>query len=438
METIVKYVGWRSPIILGLCAVLVMAMVFGGALQAFSSEYPDMISLGSDGSTTVVGNTPSSGGGPHNKWSSASGDQWLSFGMGLRNSYTGSENGNQRGDDFGGGFATDNFRLYMNGQIHKYLKFEFNTDTRFSKGDDAQSVGNSLDMFVLDAIAKIELNDYVNIWLGRQLVPSDRAELSGPFFASTYTFNKTPFYPSDYSGGDEAGKYGRDDGVNLWGAAGGGRLQYVVGVFEGAEGPFNQTSSPLVAGRVAFNLLDVEKNPGYYTSSTYYGEGGDILTVGLAGQHQKDGVYQSFADVNSGTDFTGYSADLLFEKKLADNSVVTIEGEFKRFDVDLDLTNPTGDCFCLFDGDSFLAKGLYMLPEKIGVGQFQPYLVYTEVRPEGFDAQKEIEGGLNYVIDGHKAKISTWYSYGDINRFEYTVDTEKQWTVGLALQFQIL
>mgnify|MGYP001479640285 CR=1 FL=1 len=437
MEKIGKRVRcWNSALLLWGVA-LAMALLLCWAPQAFSAEYPDMISIGGDGSTVAVGNTPSSGGGPHNKWSSASGDQWLSFGMGLRNSYTGSESGSPNGE-YGGGFATDNFRLYMNGQIHKYLKFEFNTDTRASKGDSAQGIGNSLDMFVLDAIAKIELNEYVNVWLGRQLVPADRAEMSGPFFANTYTFNKTPFYPSDFGGGDEAGKYGRDDGVNLWGAAGGGRLQYVVGAFEGAEGPFNQTSSPLVAGRVAFNLLDIEKNPGYYTSSTYYGEGGDILTVGLAAQHQKDGVYQSFADVNSATDFTGYSADLLFEKKLADNSVVTIEGEFKRFDVDLDHTNPTGDCFCMFDGDSFLAKGLYMLPEKIGIGQFQPYLVYTEVQPEGFDAQTEIEGGLNYVIDGHKAKLSTWYSYGDINRFEYTVDTEKQWTVGVALQFQIL
>ncbi len=437
MKQIAKDMWWRGPIVLGCWGALILAMVLGGAHPVFSEEYPAMITLDNSSAVNSGDSTKPKGAGPYNRLSTASGDQWVSFGMGLRNSYTAMESGAPNGN-VGDGFQTDNFRLYVNGQIHKYLKFEINTDTRFSKNDSAQSIGNGLDMFVLDAIAKIELNDYVNIWLGRQLVPADRAEMSGPFFASTYTFNKTPFYPSDFGGGDEAGKYGRDDGVNLWGAVMDGRFQYVVGAFEGAEGPFNRQSSPLVAGRVAFNLLDVEKNPGYYTSSTYYGEGGDILTVGFAAQHQANGAYQSFSDVNSGVDFTGYSADLLFEQKLDDNSVLTVEGEFKSFDVDLDLTNPSSDCFCLFNGDSFLAKGLYMFPEKVWVGKFQPYIVYTEVNPEGFETQTEVEGGLNYVIDGHKAKLSTWYSYGDINRFDYAVDTQKQWTIGLALQFQIL
>jgi len=57
-----------------------------------------------------------------------------------------------------------------------------------------------------------------------------------------------------------------------------------VGVFDGLEGASNTSDSVLVAGRFAFNFLKEEDNPAYYTSSTYYGGLGNILTVGAASQ----------------------------------------------------------------------------------------------------------------------------------------------------------
>ena len=359
--------------------------------------------------------------------------RWVDLGMGLRSSYLGMEEGAPNGD-VGHNFALDNFRLYLNGQVHEYIKFEFNTETAgFGFGDSV----NTTDMFVLDAIAKFEINQYVNVWVGRMLAPSDRAEMSGPFFASTYIFNKTPFYPQDF-GNFDAGKFGRDDGVNLWGAAGSEkRFTYVVGVFDGLNGPANQKDNVLVAGRASYNFLNVEKNPGYYTSSTYYGEAGDILTLGYAVQHQANGA----GSLNNSADFTGMSADLLYETKLADNSVFTFEGEFKHFEADYGVAAFDDDgCFCIFDGDSWLAKGLYMFPQQVGIGRIQPYVVYTGVSPDTSQNQFEIETGFNYVIDGHKAKASVFYSYGDINRFDFSpvADNRTQSTIGIALQFQIL
>jgi len=38
------------------------------------------------------------------------------------------------------------------------------------------------------------------VWAGRLLVPTDRAEMSGPYYANTYDGFKTPFYPADQSG----------------------------------------------------------------------------------------------------------------------------------------------------------------------------------------------------------------------------------------------
>lgn len=360
--------------------------------------------------------------------------KWVDFGMGIRSSYTGTEDGAANGSSQGNNFGLDNFRLYMNGQIHEYIKFEFNTETTpFS----INGTENDTDMFVLDAIAKFEFNQYINIWAGRMLAASDRAEMSGPFFASTYTFNKTPFYPQDF-GNFNAGKFGRDDGVNLWGALGAEkRFTYVAGLFDGLDGPANSSDSMLFAGRVSYNFLNVEKNPGYYTSSTYYGEAGDIFTVAYALQNQANGA----GSLGSPGDFTGMSWDLLYETKLANNGVVTVEGEVKHFEANYDKVacgSADGD-FCIFDGDSYLAKGLYMFPQKIGIGQFQPYVVYTGVSPDQGNDQFEFEGGLNYIIDGHRAKAALFYQYGDIDRFDFSgLDNRNQYTIGLALQFQLL
>ena len=114
-------------------------------------------------------------------------------------------------------------------------------------------------------------------------------------------------------------------------------------------------------------------------------------------------------------------------------------GEFKHFEANYDKGTCSDGDFCIFDGDSWLAKGLYMFPQKVGIGQFQPYVVYTGVSPDDGNSQFEFEGGLNYVIDGHKAKASLFYQYGDIDRFDFSgLDNRNQYTIGLALQFQLL
>ncbi len=340
--------------------------------------------------------------------------KWVSLGAGGRFSFAAKEDSSPNGDDWSKDFNVDNTRIYIAGQIHKYFKIEVNTECVFC--------GNSsLEEFaLLDAIGKIELTPWFNIWGGRVLVPAERREMNGPFYANTYDSFKTPFYPSDFSvdfGNGGAGVYGRDQGVNVWGAiAPKGAFQYVFGVFQGLQssstsGP-NQDDNPLFAFRLAYNFLEVEQNPGYYTSGTYYGTGGDILTLGVAFQYQEDGS----GSLDNPGDFAGVSLDLLFEKPIGSAGVVTLDGEYKHFDSDYDsaaFTDGTGN-FGMFDGDSFSLVGLYLLPQTVGVGKFQPYLRYTGVYPNGSSDRDEFEAGLNYVVDGHNARISLFYQYGDI------------------------
>ncbi len=107
---------------------------------------------------------------------------------------------------------------------------------------------------------------------------------------------------------------------------------------------------------------------------------------------------------------------MLIEKVLPNEGVVTLEGEYKYFNLDgielATLSDP--GCFCLFEGDAYTATLLYLFPQKVGLGQFQPYVRYTNNMPQNSSDRDEIEAGINYVIDGHNARVSLFYQYGDI------------------------
>lgn len=333
---------------------------------------------------------------------------WVSVGAGLRTSFKMVEDGANSGDDYSKNFAIDNMRLYIGGQIHEKIKFTFNTDI---EGACTDGCGDNAELFVLDAIAQFELMPQFNIWAGRMLTPADRIEMNGPFYSLTWNQYTVPLFPSDQNNND-AGKYGRDNGVTFWGNL--NRFQYAVGLFDGYNGDSNQEDSLLWAGRFAYNFLNKEQNPGYYTSSTYYGGLGNIFTLGFVVQHQKDGAGTS----TDSADFTGYALDGLWEQ-LIGSHVLTVEGEYKWFDTDLsDLAradlDPDDECFCLFDGTSWFATGAWLFPAEVGIGKFQPYLRYTKTNPSSYADDSDLtELGLNYVIKSHNAKLNVNFTQGD-------------------------
>jgi len=360
-------------------------------------------------------------------------DKWISIGMGIRTSFNSIEGA--AGGHYSNDFKVDNARIYINGQIHKYVKFTFNTDcfncNTGGTGTGGQFGGNS-NIGLLDAIGKFEINELVNLWVGRTLVPSERGELNGPFYHATFDGFRTPFFPADFSGnfpggpggatGGQGGLYGRDNGAVFFGKIHpfGTHLLYVASVFTGTRGGPNPTGSLKYVGRLQWNLLNDEDNPGYYTSGTYYGTAGDILAIGGSVVHQKDGAGNPVT--GNVSDFTGLSVDLLGEKVLPnDMGVVTFNGEFKRFfanygvDAFQNTGSPFGNCFCVFNGHSWSVYLLYLFPKEIGIGRFQPYVRFTEISPRYANERNEWETGVNYVIAGHNARVSAYYRYGDLN-----------------------
>src|SRR4029079_14080176 len=55
-------------------------------------------------------------------------DKWISVGRGIRTSSNMVEDGSANHAQYSNTFGVNNARIYINGKIHKYVGFEFNTE----------------------------------------------------------------------------------------------------------------------------------------------------------------------------------------------------------------------------------------------------------------------------------------------------------------------
>lgn len=321
----------------------------------------------------------------------------LTLGAGLRTSFSAFEDGSPSGDSFSKDFEVDSIRLYLNGQLLPYLGFTFNTE---------RDAGGSLEL--LDLIARFEPNDLFNVWVGRLLPPTDRSNLSGPFFLGAWTFPTVQAFPSEF--------VGRDDGLSIWGQVDGGSFKYQVGAFEGfnrnvfttgSDGLVSASANPndddnlLYAGRLTLNLWDPE--PGYYNASSYFGAK-DILAIGLTAQYQEDatGILETDGSFSEKGDFSAWSVDFLMEKTLSDmGGVMTVEAAHYDYDYDGIPDSNLG-----FEGDGYFVLGSYLFPQQVGIGQLQPQLRFQSLNDDNGPDRERFEAGLNYIMKGHDARLS--------------------------------
>jgi hypothetical protein len=343
----------------------------------------------------------------------------LSVGLGLRASATSDNDGAPSGGS-STSFSLDSVRLYVNGQLNKSIGATFNVER--------DSDGN---IKVLDGYARFEPTNEFNIWVGRMLPPSDRSNLDGPYYISSYNYpGVVSQYPAKFDG--------RDDGVTVWGKVFEKHLTYAVGAFDGHNriaGASNQGDNPLFAGRVAYNFWDVEDNPGYYESSTYYG-GANILTIGLVGQSQKNGV----GTLTQHGDYTAWNVDGLLEKKVLNGGAVTLEGAYYHYDTggvkdvapNFGGATSTDNVGGLAQGTAYLVSAGFLFPTEIGIGKFQPVVRYQEGDATLTNVTtKQTDVSLNYIIKGHSARLSVDYAHTTYTN----APTRDAVTAGLQLQF---
>ncbi len=316
----------------------------------------------------------------------------VTVGAGLRTSF---EHTEPDGGTSTNQFQLNDIRLYVNGTVTKNIKFMFNTDY--------DSVTNKLG--VLDAVAQISVAPEFNIWAGRLLPPSDRANLAGPFYANewnVFTDGVQDGYPFVFQG--------RDNGIVYWGDFA-KKIKVSVGAFDGMSA--TGKSDILGAARVQIDFWD--KEDGYYLNRTYYGDK-NLLAIGGATQIQNG--------------HTATTADFLLEKKLPNNGVVTVEAEYSNY-------NRLGG----YDGHYAKSQGAYglgsyLFPKVVGIGKFEVLGKYAKAEfTHGATpsySQKTTEVNFNYIIKQFNARIMTFVEDTRFNR-----DHKKFWTAGIGLQIQI-
>jgi len=271
--------------------------------------------------------------------------------------------------------------LHFSNQMRKWAAWTANFVATYGGGsiDGSGSVG------IMDLIAQLEPDPAFNIWAGRMLVASDRANFSGPYFMAPWN------YPGAYGAGPKEGPFGRNDGVTVWGQAADGHFKYYLGAYNlyGASKPVVQ---PLISARI--NLAFLSPEPGYYSSSTYYGK--DILSLGIGTQYQKEQLGP--ADYR---DYSLFNADLLFEKDLAGSGVFDLEGAFYKYSGDAESKKL-----------SWMGLVSYVTPD-VGIGKLQPLVMVQQSTPkaDGADTGTAIDGQVNLVVDSYATRFALGFEH---------------------------
>jgi hypothetical protein len=327
----------------------------------------------------------------------------ISIGAGVRTDFeTVDPDGGKQVDDF----DLDSIRLYISGSVTDDIKFTFNTEYT----GDAGGGDNTVE--VLDAIARFEFSDEFNIWAGRFLPPSDRANLHGPYYANEW---------SSFIDGVQDGyanvAVGRDDGVAYWGQFLSDMLSVSAGAFD-VPSTFG-TGNIVWAERVQVDLWDPEK--GYYLNGTYYGDK-DILALGVAGQQ--------LSTKNA------YSVDFLMEKKIGDFGAVSVQSEYAKYEFGGWHGNESDGGFGLVS---------YLFPQVIGIGKFQILAKYAKSTYD-FDGdadddtpaedvgQKTKIVEIGYIIKEFNARVSLFYNDISFDANTENLLSHKVYGVGLQLQ----
>ncbi|MEJ0036762.1 MAG: porin [Gammaproteobacteria bacterium] len=314
----------------------------------------------------------------------------VSVGAGVRTSFTDVSYENNAAPDVDD-FNLDSARIYISGTVTDNIKVMFNTEYN----------GSTENVQVIDAAAMITLSDQINIWAGRFLPPSDRANLYGPYYA-----NNWGVYQDGVQDGYPSEAVGREDGVMYWGQFGIAKLSF--GAFD-IQGLTKGSSEVLYAARAQFDFWD--KEDGYYLNGTYYGDK-DLLALGFAGQ-------------SAGSD-KAYSVDFLLEKKLGNAGAFSIESEYAKYDGLGGYSGPKSDGWYILSS--------YLFPQPVGIGKFQLLGKYGQATYDfigGDVEQKTSEVDLNYVLKQFNARISIFYID---TKFDDATPDKKQFGLGLQVQ----
>jgi hypothetical protein len=315
------------------------------------------------------------------------------------------------------GHYSNAVELRLHGDVTDYFSWTANFNAVLN-GDGVGAANNGpgfgstfADFSIEDLIAQFKAVPEFQIWAGRLLVPSDRTNFSGPFFSSPWNYqgfylkNAAPIGPIE-------GANGRNQGITVWGNAFDDKFKYYGGVYGIDQGGPNSTSAgcssaldqcpnPFYSARVSYTFQGSE--PGYFGSSTYYGEK-SVTTLGAGFQYQKGGAVTATGApkaVEIGM------ADFLTEQAVPGAGTFTFEGQFYAFPSGYNF----GDGAGIFSPrEAFYGLVSYLTPENVGIGKIQPLLRWQQtVNP----AWTIVDAALAYVMKAYDARLVLTYEHID-------------------------
>jgi hypothetical protein len=282
--------------------------------------------------------------------------------------------------------------LHAGGKIHKNVGVTVNLNASM-----ANAGGMTSQAFVglEDAIIQFDFMDELHLWGGHLLVPVDRGNSAGPFFAIPWNFLPglfaVPATPHEGPITCVNACTGRNNGAVVWGDIAKGKLTYLVGAFDNGD----LTTSPLYSGRLRLALLDPE--PGFWGNATYFGEK-DILSIDGGAQYQKNG------SAGKDKNWTEFNAGVLLEKKVPGGAWFTGEAGYYHYNDD--------------DGapsDLFFVLGAFATGTA-GFGNVQPHVryQYEKIKANPGSNPWNVDGGIAYLIKGPALRVIGTYSYTKI------------------------
>jgi len=290
-------------------------------------------------------------------------------------------------DDIG---STGLVELHTSGKLHRYFAFTANLVAAYGGSDGIQGSAG-----LMDAIVQFEPDDLFHLWAGRNLVPVDRSNFSGPWFMGPWYYPLFGFVDGQIGPTvPHEGPSGRNDGLTAWGFY--ARDDFSIKYYIGAYDLYDRSTTPLISGRLNLSLLSPE--PGFYSNSTYYGK--DLLALGAGFQYKKNGSSNAWdpAQQLDTNDYTEFNLDLLFEKKLGEG-VLDLEGAFYKFNGDYERTDA-----------AWFALASFLLPG----GKVQPLVRVQQAIP-AYDRDETstlVDAQLGYVLNSFATRFAGGFRYG--------------------------
>ena len=247
------------------------------------------------------------------------------------------------------------------------------------------------ELAILDAIGMWEPKEWFHLWVGRFLVPTDRATLTGPFFSTSWDFPIASAWPAAVAG--------RSEGFTVWGNISAIGLKYYAGLFRRPD--TLPTGIRDLMGTVRLAWSPIGSEPAYYANGTFFGSR-RVLTFAAGARVAPNHV----GPMDARGDLWGWNVDAFFESPLGAAGVLTLEAALFRYYP----TGPVTASALVPAGTATYETISWIPPFFIGTARMQ----FSARHQHLFSGRGDrFEGTVNLLLNGHFLRIAAT-GYGEL------------------------